>query len=205
MATKKKRRTDEIKIKKKKKRMKKSVLFLVVTTIVACLILFFLIIFEYVFPPTKESAVKREKKEVVLYFSDANERFLLPEKRYVSKEENDEAEAREIVKALLEGSKTKLVNTFPEKVGLDGVKIDDKHTAYVSFDKNLIRQHPGGGASEMATIYSLTNTLIRNIGSIKRVKLLIEGKEVESIRGHVDARQFFIMNKDMLAPGAKEG
>jgi len=90
-------------------------------------------------------------------------------------------------------------------VTLDNVRIDDKQTAYVSFDKNLIKQHPGGSTSEMATIYSLTNTLIRNMNSIKRVKLLIDGKEVESIKGHVDTRQPFTMNKDMLAPGAKEG
>ncbi|MGD1153526.1 MAG: GerMN domain-containing protein [Syntrophales bacterium] len=205
MATKKKRRTDEIKVKKKKKRMKKSFLFLIITTVVACLILFFVIIFEYVFPPTKDNVAKKEKQEVVLYFSDANERFLVPEKRYIPKEENDQARARELVKALLEGSKTKLVRTFPEGVALDNIRIDDKQTAYVSFDKNLIKQHPGGSTSEMATIYSLTNTLMRNINSIKRVKLLIDGKEVESIKGHVDTRQPFTMNKDMLAPGAKEG
>lgn len=205
MATKRKRRTDEIKGKKKRKRMKKSFLFMIVATIVACLILFFVIIFEYVFPPTKDGVAKKEKQEVVLYFSDANERFLVPEKRYIPKEENDQAKARELVKALLEGSKTKLVSTFPEGVALGDIRIDEKHTAYVSFDKNLIKQHPGGSASEMATIYSLTNSLMRNINSIKRVKLLIDGKEVDSIKGHVDTRQPFTTNKDMLAPGAKEG
>ncbi|MGC9976328.1 MAG: GerMN domain-containing protein [Syntrophales bacterium] len=205
MATKKMRRTDEIKVKKKKKRMKKSLLFFIVATIVASLVLFFVIIFEYVFPPTKHAVAKKEKQEVVLYFSDANERFLVPEKRYISKEDNDEAKARELVRALLEGSKTKLVSTFPEGVALDNITIDDKQTAYVSFDKNLIKQHPGGSASEMATIYSLTDTLISNVSSIKRVKLLIGGKEVDSIKGNVDTRQPFTMNKDILAPGAKEG
>jgi len=205
MATKRQRRTDEIRVKKKKKRMKKSFLFLIVATVVACLILFFVIIFEYVFPPTKDAVAKKEKQEVVLYFSDQNERFLIPEKRYIPKEENDEAKAKDLVKALLEGSKTKLVSTFPEGVTLDNITIDDKQTAYVSFGKNLIKQHPGGSASEMATIYSLTNTLTRNVNSIKKVKLLIDGKEVDSIRGHVDTRQPFTMNKDMVAPAAKEG
>ena len=205
MVTKKKRRTDEIKGKKKRKHMKKSLLFLIITTIVACLILFFIILFEYVFPPTKKNMAKKEKQEVVLFFSDANERFLVPEKRYIPKEETPENKAREIVKALLDGPKTKLVNTFPEKAYLESIKIDDKQTAYVSFDENLIKFHPGGSASEMATIYSLTNTLTRNISGIKGVKLLIGGKEVESIKGHVDTRQPFIMNKDLLAPGSKEG
>jgi hypothetical protein len=205
MVTKRKRRTDEIKVKKKKKRMRKSFLFLIVLSIIAFLILFFVILFEYVFPPTKGGVAKKEKQEVLLYFADANERFLVAEKRYVPKEENMESQAKEIVKALLDGSKTKLVNTFPEKVSVESVRIDDKSTAHVSFDKTLIQSHPGSSASEMITIYSLTNTLTRNVIGIKRVKLLVDGKEVESIKGHINARQPFIMNKDMMAPGSREG
>lgn len=205
MVTKRKIRTDEIKVKKKKKRMRKSVLFLIVVSIVAFLIIFFVVLFEYVFPPTKGSVAKREKQEVVLYFSDMNERFLVAEKRYVPKEESVEGQAGEIVKALLDGSKAKLVNTFPEKVSLESIKIDDKKTAYVSFDNNLTQYHPGSSASEMTTIYSLTNTLIRNINGIKKVKLLVDGKEVESIKGHIDTRHPFSMNKEMLAPGSREG
>jgi hypothetical protein len=205
MVTKRKRRTDEIKVKKKKKRMRKSFLFLIVLSIIAFLILFFVILFEYVFPPTKGGVVKKEKQEVLLYFADANERFLVAEKRYVLKEENTEGQAREIVKALLDGSKTKLVNTFPEKVSLENIRIDDQSTAHVSFDNKLIQLHPGSSASEMITIYSLTNTLIRNVNGIKRVKLLVDGKEVESIKGHINTRQPFIMNKDMMAPSSREG
>ncbi|HYA15360.1 MAG TPA: GerMN domain-containing protein [Syntrophales bacterium] len=202
MVTKRKRRTDEIKVKRKKKRMRKSFLFLIITTIFVCLILFFIILFEYIFPPTKNNVAKKEKQEVVLYFSDANERFLVPEKRYIPKEENAEDKAKELVKALLDGSKTKLINTFPEKVTLESIKIDNKQTAYVSFDQNLIKYHPGGSASEMATVYSLTNTLTRNISSIKRVKLMVDGKTIESIKGHIDTSQPFVMNKDLLASGS---
>lgn len=207
MVSKKKRRTTEIKIKKKKKRMKKSVLFLIVASIVIILIVFFVVIFEYVFPPKREDMVKkREKQEVVLYFSDANERFLVPEKRFIPKEGTPEAQAKEIVKALLEGSKTKLVNTFPQNVTVESVRIErEAHLAYVSFDSNLVWNHPGGSASEMATIYSLTNTLVRNVDGIKMVKLLIGGKEIESLKGHIDTRQPFGMSRDMIAPGTKEG
>ena len=205
MVTKRKRRTDEIKVKKTKKRMRKSLLFLMVISIVAFLILFFVILFEYVFPPTKGGVAKKEKQEVILYFSDANERFLVGEKRYVLKEKSMEGQAREIVKALLDGSKTKLVNTFPERVSLEGITIDDMKTAHVSFDRSLIQMHPGSSASEMITIYSLTNTLMRNISGIKRVKLLVEGKDVESIKGHIDTKKPFVMNKEMLAPSAREG
>lgn len=206
MATKKQKRTTEIKDRKKKKSIRKSVLFLIVAAVVVFLILLFVSIFEYVFPPTNDTmAKKKEKQQVVLYFSDANERFLIPEKRYIPKEKNQEDQAKEVVKALLDGSKTKLVNTFPDKVTVENVKIDEAQTAYVSFDSTLVQHHPGSSASEMATIYSLTNSLIQNVSGIKKVKLLIDGKEIESIKGHINTKHPFTMNKELLAPGSKEG
>jgi len=206
MGTKREKRTTDIKVKKKKKNIRKSFLFFIVAVVVVFLILMFVSLFEYVFPPTKDTVTKKkEKQQVTLYFSDANERFLIPEKRYIPKENNPEEQAREVVKALLDGSKTKLINTFPEKVKLESIKIEEGQTAYVSFDHNLVQLHPGSSASEMATIYSLTNSLIQNVPGIKKVKLLISGKEIESIKGHIDTRQPFTMNKELLAPGSKEG
>jgi hypothetical protein len=55
----------------------------------------------------------------------------------------------------------------------------------------------------MATIYSLTNTLTTNLPDIKEVTLLVDGKELASIGGHVDTRHPFTANKDLLAPSAK--
>jgi hypothetical protein len=206
MATKKGRRTTEIKDRKKKKSIKKSVLFIIIAAVLVFLVLLFVSIFEYVFPPTKDNvAKKKEKQQVVLYFSDANERFLVPEKRYIPKEKNADDQAKEVVKALLDGSKMKLVNTFPDKVTLESIKIDEAQIAYVSFDSALVQRHPGSSASEMATIYSLTNSLIQNVSGIKKVKLLVDGKELESIKGHIDTRKPFTMNKELLAPGSKEG
>jgi hypothetical protein len=57
----------------------------------------------------------------------------------------------------------------------------------------------------MATIYSLTNTLIVNLPDIKKVKILIDGKEQESIRGHISIRNPFTLNKELITPGAAEG
>ncbi len=206
MGTKKQKRTTEIKVKKKKKSIRKSFLFLIVATVVVFLVLLFVSLFEYVIPPTKDTAAKKKEKQlVVLYFSDANERFLKPEERYIPKENIPTEQAKEVVRALLDGSKTKLINTFPDKVTLESITIDDSQTAHVSFDNSLVQRHPGGSASEMATIYSLTNSLIKNVSGIKKVKLLIAGKEVESIRGHINTRHPFTMNKELLAPGSKEG
>ncbi len=206
MASKKQLRTATVKTRKQKKKMRKSILVLVITAVVGFLVFFFLTLFDYVYPPVGGQgtvAKKKEKEEVTVYFSDANERFLVPEKRYVAKEDIPGNAARELVKTLLDGSRTGLVNTFPEKVDVMNVKID-AGTAYVSFNRNLIKNHPGGSASEMATIYSLTNTLTANIPAINRVKILVAGKEIESIKGHIDTRQPFTPNQELIVQAKKE-
>ncbi len=55
----------------------------------------------------------------------------------------------------------------------------------------------------MATIYSLTNSLITNLPEIKRVKILVDGAEILSIKGHIDTRRPFVFNKEFVAPQAK--
>ncbi len=203
MATKKQRRISEVKSKKKKHHMRTVLLFTIMTTIIGLLIFLFVTLFDTLFPPAgKGSAAKKDKIEVSLFFSDANERFLVAEKRFVVKENNDEDQAKEIVKALIEGPKTGKVATFPPKTEVQSVKIKDAGLAEISFAKSLTRNHPGGSASEMATVFSLTDTLISNIPGIKKVKLLVEGKELASIKGHIDTRQAFEY-KDMKIPGSK--
>ncbi len=208
MSSKRQQRTIDIQHKKKKKGARILILSLIVTCVVGFLIFFFLTLFDSVYPPVVGKGGKersREKLIVTLYFSDTNERFLLPEKRYVAKDKSLDGQAQEIVKALLEGSKTGLVNTFPEKTELLKVKIEGQETALISFGHSLVKNHPGGSTSEMATIYSLTNTLIANLPDIKKVKILIDGKEQESIRGHINIRNPFTMNKELITPGAVEG
>lgn len=207
VATKKQRRTTETRNKKKRKGTRLLILALTTLAVFGSLIFLFVTLFDSLYPPVigKAGHTKKGKWLVTLYFSDANERFLVPEKRLIPKENDSAGQVRELVKALLDGSKTKLVNTFPQKTVLQNIKIEDGKRAVVSFNKNLIRNHPRGSTSEMATIYSLTNTVTANIPSIKDVRLLVEGKEIESIGGHIDTRHPFIPNKELIASSGKEG
>ena len=208
MATKKQRRSNEKKSKKKKKGTRLLILTLMTLTVFISMFFLFITLFDYLYPPVtgqgERGGGKREKLVATLYFSDANERFLMPEKRRIPKGTGSVGEAKELVKALLEGSKNKLVNTFPAKTELQNVRITAGGRAYVSFSKNLVREHPKGSASEMATIYSLTNTLTANIPEIKEVALLVDNKELPSIGGHIDTRRPFKADPELLAPGVRQ-
>lgn len=205
MATKKQRRTDEVKHKRKKKGRRIILLSAIIVVSVVFLAIFFVTLFDYIYPPATGKhtvAKKKDKQEVILFFSDANERFLVTEKRFVPQEKELEAQAGEMIRALIAGSKTGLVNTFPENAELEGVKREGEDTLTVNFRKSLVSNHPGGSTAEMATIYSLTNTLTTNLPAIKRIRILIDGKKRESLKGHIGLEKPFMMNRELIAPAA---
>jgi spore germination protein GerM len=205
MASKRQRRTDEFKTRKKKKTFR---LFFILGAVLiggGFLAFMFWALSDTIFPPdAEEAAAKRERKEVVLYFSDANERFLVAEKRLIPKGKNTAAQAEEIVKALIEGPKLGQIRTIPAGAKLQGVRIADG-TATLNFDNPFIEQHPGGTASEVATVYSLANTLTQNLTEIKKVRFQVGGKDVTTIKGHVDLREPIFPNKDLVKQTAAGG
>jgi hypothetical protein len=201
MTTKRQLRSENIKEKKTKKSTRIIYLSLILGGIFILLVLFFVTLFNLIFPPVDMDALKKKEKQIAkIYFSDQQERFLRSEKRYVIKENDAALQAKEIVKALLEGSKTELVNTFPAHVVLRDVKIGDAEVAFVNFSKSLTKLHQGGSTAEMATIYSLTNSITQNVPGIKKVKILVEGKELSSIKGHISTKKAFSPDLELLIP-----
>jgi len=205
MSTKKQRRSENFKDRKKKKSTRIAYLVAIVGGVVLLLVLFFVILFNALFPPVDMEALKKKEKRIAeIFFSDHQERFLVIEKRYIYREEDTAAQAKEVVKALLDGSKTGNVNTFPAHVVLRDLKLDKDGVAEVNFSADLIKLHPGGSTAEMATIYSLTNTLTANVPAIKAVKIIVEGKELQSIKGHISTVSFFRPDPDLYAPIKEE-
>ena len=186
MSTKKQRRSERFKDRQKKKSTRIVYLIAIAGGVVILLVIFFVILFNALFPP-----VGKQKQALDIYFSDPQELFLVAEKRYVFKEKDAARQAGEIVQALLAGSKSGNVDTFPADVTLRDVKVDKDGVAYVDFSSSLLTLHPGGSTAEMATIYSLTNTLANNISEIKTVRILVEGKTISSIKGHISTDKSF--------------
>lgn len=205
MSTKRQRRSDNFKDRQKKKSTRVAYLVAIIGGVVLLLVLFFVILFNALFPPVDMEAMKKKEKRVAeILFSDPQERSLIAEKRYIFKEETPVQQAKEVVKALLEGSKTGNVNTFPPNVILRDIKLDREGVAQIDFSAGLIKDHPGGSSAEMATIYSLTNSLTANVPEIKAVQILVEGKDLPSIKGHISTLKPFKPDADLLAPVRQE-
>jgi len=147
--------------------------------------------------PEKKLAVK-EKKVVTLYFSEPEEEYLVEEKREILRTERVEEEAKETVVELIKGPKGKLIPTLPPRTKLLTLQMDPNGIAKVNFDKTLSKEHPGGSSAEMLTLYSIVNSLTLNFPQIKRVQILIDGKAVESIAGHISLKQPVSFNPSIV-------
>lgn len=205
MTSKRQRRSENVKEKKKKKSTRILYLSIIIGGIVILLVLFFIILFNALFPPVDLDALKKKEKQVaIIWFSDQQELLLVGEKRYIFTEIDAASQAKEVIKALLDGSKNGNVNAFPAGVVLRDVKIDDAGIAYVNFNKSLTKLHPGSSSAEMASINSLTISLTENVPEIKKVKILMEGKELITIKGHISTQKAFLPDPGILVPMKEE-
>lgn len=57
--------------------------------------------------------------------------------------------------------------------------------AYLNFSKEIKDNFPGGSTNEMLVVYGIVNTAC-SIEGVKRVQILIEGKKIDTLGGHLE-------------------
>jgi len=154
--------------------------------------------------PEKKQSIPEKKKSVVLYFSDDEGEFLIGEKRALPGAGSLQEEAKETVVELIHGPKGKLISTLPSKTKLIALQVDDQGLAKVNFNRNLTQDHPGGSSAEIMTVYSVVNSLALNFPEIKRVQILVEGKEIETITGHLSLNKPMDPNPKLIKKTEKK-
>lgn len=139
-------------------------------------------------------------KEIVvqLYFSSKDGKYLVKEEHKITKLNDNLQQAKEIINELIKGSKSKdLFPTIPEGTQIRELYFHE-NTAYLNFSSALIKNHPGGSSAEIHTIFSIVNTLTFNFPKIKYVQILVEGREIETIAGHIDTTMPFKQNLSFI-------
>jgi spore germination protein GerM len=149
-------------------------------------------------PEVTKQIASREQKNVILYFSDEEGEFLVGERNRITKRDRVDEEAKELVAELIRGPKGRLIPTLPSETRLLNLHVDENGMAKVSFSKAFTADHPGGSSAEIMTVYSIVNTLTTNFPQIKRVQILVEGKEIESIAGHLSLMKPISSKPDLI-------
>ncbi|MGZ4815057.1 MAG: GerMN domain-containing protein [Terriglobales bacterium] len=104
--------------------------------------------------------------------------------------------AREIVRVLINQWQEKN-STHPIGNNADVKEVfllDNNKTAIVDVNGAFADQHRSGVLVEELTMASLVRTLGANINGLQQMKLLVDGRERETLAGHADLAEFYPTN-----------
>jgi len=138
-------------------------------------------------------------RTVELFFLSENDGLLHSEEREVPESPSVSLMARRLVEELLLGSKNGLICPFPPDTKLREFYLTEEGHAYVDFSREIRDGHPSGSEADIATVYSCVNSLTRNFTDIKWVSILIDGRESQTLGGHIDLTRPFVLREDLIA------
>jgi spore germination protein GerM len=109
--------------------------------------------------------------------------------REVTYGEGTAEQARAIIAAQLGPAAPPLLSAVPTGTLLRDVFITRQGDVFVDLSSEFRTGHPGGSLNELLTVYTIVNALTTNLPVIRAVQLLVDGKEIDTLAGHVDLRR----------------
>jgi spore germination protein GerM len=124
-----------------------------------------------------------------LYYGSEDGLSLVAIRREVPLAEGTLHQAREILAAQFQAAPSPYVSLIPEGTELRAFYSTERGDAFVDLTSQAASGHPGGSSAELLTVYAIVNAVTANLPAIQRVQILIEGREVDTLAGHVDLRR----------------
>ena len=129
----------------------------------------------------------RKIKARLFYVSDDGTRLMSVE-REVPYADRTEAQARRILEAQFVSAAAPLVSAIPAGTTVRAVFLTPQGTAFVDLSAEIAAQHPGGSLNELLTVYTIVQVLTTNLPAVSSVQVLVDGKEVDTLAGHLDMK-----------------
>ena len=138
-------------------------------------------------------------RSITLYFLSEDDNYLHPEKREILEHPSMVHQAIQSIEELIKGSQNDLLSPLPEGTELREFFITRRGVAFVDFSGEIREEHLSGTSAEMGTVFAVVNTLTYNFKSIKRVFILIDGSEKETLAGHIDLSRPLLPRYDLVS------
>ena len=124
-----------------------------------------------------------------LFYGSADGDALVAVRREVALAEGTVPQAREILEAQFQSAPEPYASVIPEGTALRAFYTTVRGEAFVDLTPEVATRHPGGSSTELLTVYAIVNAVTANLPTIQRVQILIDGREVDTLAGHVDLRR----------------
>ncbi len=133
--------------------------------------------------------------EGYIYFTDTKRTGLKSETLRLPADLNMLELGQQIIEALLNGpTRDGLVPLWPAGARLNAFYITDQGDAFVDLALTPDMIEAMDVQTELLTVYSMVNSLGVNIPGIRQVKILLQGRDAQTLAGHVDLNFFYQTN-----------
>ena len=139
-------------------------------------------------PPPAPVAAAGRKITATLYYVSEDGMSLVGVQREVAFGDAVIDQARYILEAQLGPAPAPQASAIPQGTALRGLYFTDRGDAFVDLSNDARTKHTGGAIDELFTVYAIVNALTVNLPAVKRVQILLDGREVDTLAGHVDLR-----------------
>jgi len=150
--------------------------------------------------PTPKNTSDPVVKAKMFWASDEDESALSPITIELALASDPVLRAKQVLNTLLAGPVSSDLRTLPPDAALLAFYLLPDGTGIADFSEALATSTPSGIESEQLAVNSIARTLEANVSQVKRIKILIHGQEVETLAGHLDLTQMFIVNTKAAQP-----
>src|SRR5262249_28326689 len=130
----------------------------------------------------------RKIKARLFYVADEGARLTSVE-RDVAYGEGTVEQAREIVAAQITPVVEPPVSAVAAGTPRRAVFLTQSGEAYVALTREFMAAHPGGPLNELLPFSTIVTAPTVTLPAVTAVQLLVDGKEVDTLSGHIDLRQ----------------
>lgn len=115
----------------------------------------------------------------------------------VKRQPDGQSQARVILAAML-GDQRVAQSALLKDVRLRELYLDTSGTAYVDLASVQQKEIRVSARDELVALYAVVNTLLQNVEEIKRVRVLLDGREAQTLAGHIDLSRAFSKRIDLV-------
>jgi len=124
-----------------------------------------------------------------IYAVAADGDYLVASRREIPLAVDAAAQGREILLAALHPPDAPLLPAIPAGVTLRGFFLMASGDAFVDLGGDTLTSFHPGATAERLFVYALVQSLTASLPAARRVQLLVNGAEVDSLGGHLDLRE----------------
>ena len=152
--------------------------------------------------PTPTNTSDPIVKAKMFWASDEDESALAPITIDLALSPDPVLRAKQVLNTLLAGPVSSDLRTLPPDAALLAFYLLPDGTGVADFSEAMATSTPSGIESEQLAVDSIARTLEANVPQVKRLKILIHGQEMDTLAGHLDLTQMFIVNTKAAQPSS---